>query len=647
MNEFKTDKVTLYTCGIAVFSKSKNVTKNNILVEKKKNINSLLNTAVVKYSEPDIETKSISFKTPNSLDSHKGQVNFKDNIEEFLLSITGMNVSIVHRLNHIAGVDTESGVIAFIQREVGDNVGRVGFWTTSDSLKFIDIPNIESVEFRDDDDNRRVGTEVLSQSNSSYGDLKSVLIQSRCPKKGMSQNSQIFVDYATSYPVWKSSYNINVRDGKFELIMNALVSNETNQDWSDVEVELISGLPYSSYYQLEDLKFFSQASSDRRAKTSKSRMKGIVLESQFTRSISNVDDHLGVEQNNHAVEVGDFFSYQVREPVSVKKSDSAMIPFARVPFWGDHVSYHIMGESGSYANSAVYLRNNTQMVLEEGPVSVEIDGVHMGASLLDRVSNDEKRILSYAIDFNLTVKDKGQVKTSKNIIFTYDNGSLLLSREINFNRVVNIKNKSSKDKRLFIDFNDIPHNKDVAQKSKNIKFYGKFNRKSRYDFSIPGKSDDLYNIAFSQEAPYQKLKINDDNESDIFKSLGQVLEEVDIQYVENEAICEWYSNFYSLKNKIDKLNSKTYKINNEIRSFSDQRMGLRDSLKGLLPEDDLRSDYLHRIQKIELGLKKLHDTKAEWNDVAESYKNHRLEILNDLIGVLTSLPDNKISLKGF
>jgi hypothetical protein len=113
-----------------------------------------------------------------------------------------------------------------------------------------------------------------------------------------------------------------------------------------------------------------------------------------------------------AGELGELFEYRIAQPVTIRKDESAMLPFLQQPIearklliYSDHSSQH--------PTNAAELTNSTGKTLDGGPITVYDGGAYGGEALMETLKTADKRLISYAVDLGTRITEafggKGQV----------------------------------------------------------------------------------------------------------------------------------------------------------------------------------------------------------------------------------------------
>ena len=102
--------------------------------------------------------------------------------------------------------------------------------------------------------------------------------------------------------------------------------------------------------------------------------------------------------------LGDLFEYKLKDRVTLKKNQSALVPIVQTDIEAEKVSLW-SGTSGSGRPlRAIWMKNTSPLTLDGGSFNVLESEVFAGEGLLDPIKPGEKRLLSYATDLGLLVE---------------------------------------------------------------------------------------------------------------------------------------------------------------------------------------------------------------------------------------------------
>jgi hypothetical protein len=107
-----------------------------------------------------------------------------------------------------------------------------------------------------------------------------------------------------------------------------------------------------------------------------------------------------------AQELGDLFEYKLKEPITIRKNRSAMVPIVQAAIGAEKVS--VWNEQAGLARPqrAMWLTNSTGVTLDGGSFSVLEEETFAGEGVFEPIRPDEKRLISYATDLALNASSK-------------------------------------------------------------------------------------------------------------------------------------------------------------------------------------------------------------------------------------------------
>ena len=109
-----------------------------------------------------------------------------------------------------------------------------------------------------------------------------------------------------------------------------------------------------------------------------------------------------------AASLGDLFEYRIKEPITLRKNQSALVPIMSAEIEAEKVSLWNRRSGSGRPLRAVWLTNATGLTLDGGSMTL-IDGdAFAGEGLLEPLKAGEKRLLSYAADLGVMVDARSQ-----------------------------------------------------------------------------------------------------------------------------------------------------------------------------------------------------------------------------------------------
>lgn len=313
------------------------------------------------------------------------------------------------------------------------------------------------------------------------------------------------VGYISESPIWKTSYRLAVRHvekGKDEFILQgwAIIENTTDDDWNNVQMGLVSGRPISFQMDLYQPLFIKRPTVELELFASlRPQMYGGNLyadkapppaempaptspamgggggfggmgrpmaparagkpageESRLVRSLSDARAKggiaLGKEVETAAVttDLGEYFEYFIKQPVSLPRQKSALLPIVNEEVQGRKVSIYNQGVHSKFPLLGMRFTNSTPLHLSQGPITVFENNTYAGDAQIGDLQPKESRLISYAIDLGTEVdpqqkesEDLLKIKLIKGIVH-----SEFIHKET---RTYRIKNRSDNSRSLLIE----------------------------------------------------------------------------------------------------------------------------------------------------------------------------------------------------
>ncbi len=302
----------------------------------------------------------------------------------------------------------------------------------------------------------------------------------------------LVASYMTPSPVWKSSYRLLFpQQGEPTLEGWAIVDNTSGDDWNSVKLSVISGRPISFITQLYAPKYVEREEADLednvaakprvfQGSITAGAIGGMVAAAKsppapMAKSMNGAAGLGGRERASFRAEAsdqivslnssisstaegrdaGDLFEYSFSSPVTVKKGESAMLPFLQQKLGARKLL--IYEESfGVNPQNATELTNSTGKTLDGGPITVYDGGTYAGEALVETVKAGDKRLISYGVDLGTRITTK--FDSSKNVVreIHYRRGMLTSKYAMEELKTFTIKNVDPKAKTLIIEHPERP-----------------------------------------------------------------------------------------------------------------------------------------------------------------------------------------------
>ncbi|MBL8175652.1 MAG: DUF4139 domain-containing protein [Bryobacterales bacterium] len=286
---------------------------------------------------------------------------------------------------------------------------------------------------------------------------------------------QLRASYMIPTPVWKSSYRLIFSPTGATLEGWAIVDNTTGEDWTNVNLSLVSGRPISFISQLYEPKYKERPvaelpedravappvhagaiASDRADQFAKNMPAAAppaprrALMSEMVTVHAEPAAESTVDVNTQARELGDLFEYRFSTPVTVRKSESAMLPFLQQKITSRKLLIY-SGHSLQNPMNAAEISNNSGKTLDGGPITVFDAGAYAGEALVETFKAGDKRLISYGIDLGTRITTA--FDSTRDVVreFRANRGILTTKTAILETQTYTIRNVDAKPKILIIE----------------------------------------------------------------------------------------------------------------------------------------------------------------------------------------------------
>jgi Carboxypeptidase regulatory-like domain len=149
--------------------------------------------------------------------------------------------------------------------------------------------------------------------------------------------------------------------------------------------------------------------------------------------------------------LGDLFEYKLKDKVTLRKNQSALVPIAQTDIEAERVSLW-SGTSGSGRPlRGLWLKNISSLTLDGGSFSVLENEVFAGEGLTDPIKPGERRIVSYATDLALLVEARKNERPQHMTRVKIAKGVLTQISELQERTLYTVRNDDASARRLVIE----------------------------------------------------------------------------------------------------------------------------------------------------------------------------------------------------
>ncbi len=348
-----------------------------------------------------------------------------------LSQLQGARVSVDIGQKTVTGTVTG---IETIKRQVGETIltsSYLSLLIEGNALQSFDIMEARQITLLDDNLKKDLQHLLDILITAKKKDLKKLTVFI----KGEGEHL-VNLSYIVAAPVWKTSYRLILSEESSLIQGWALVDNTQDEDWENVSLSLVAGLPvsfthdlYSPRYQkrpkiqvatgtaytapiaeqaLEEyadddlcLDFDSDDDISEEVGGENSRLYSKAVSP--SAAVKRLAFKRSVPIQTRTVEVGDLFQYEIENPVTVRRQQSALVPILQTEFNGENVAVYNNEVRKNNPMSAILFKNTTGFTLENGPLTVFEDDSYVGEAMLNTLKPDAEQLLSYSVELSCLV----------------------------------------------------------------------------------------------------------------------------------------------------------------------------------------------------------------------------------------------------
>ena len=515
----------------------------------------------------------------------------------------------------------------------------------SGDLRNVDLGAVSSLRFSDPKLQLQFKDYLAAIAQSRSKDKRSVYIDS-----SDSGAREIQASYMIPSPVWKSSYRLIFGEsGQPTLEGWAIVDNTTGDDWTNVRLALVSGRPISFVSRLYQPRYVARPEAElaedaalapmvdtgaldeekdqkeaafggerdaikrlnlmTKAKRAAAPMNapapagvggyvagGVAQSVEVSPMFANPSS---ISQAAAAQELGELFEYRISTPVTIRKSESAMLPFLQDKITARKLLIY-SDESSAHPLNAAEITNSTGKTLDGGPITVFDAGSYGGEALMETVKAGDKRLLSYAVDLGTRITTQFDSKAAVIREIHVNRGLLTTKSAAVETKTYTVRNVDQKAKTLIVEHPARPGytllDRKPTEKTANA-----------YRFEVKLPSDAT-----------QKFPVTEENVFDSTIAISSLSPELLAGYVSNKSLTDagrkQLGEMLDKKRQITSTDGEKQRVTEQINTIVHDQERIRqniNSLNHVSGQQDQVQKYAKQLGDQEIQLASLRDRQAE------------------------------------
>jgi hypothetical protein len=525
----------------------------------------------------------------------------------------------------------------------------------SGELRNVDLSAASSLRFPDPKLQLQFRDYLAALTGARSKDKRSVYIDSTDSK-----SRDVRANYIMPMPAWKSSYRLLFDESGQQPTLEgwAIVDNTTDDDWTNVKLTLVSGKPISFISELYDPRYIDRKTADlpEDEAVAPTLHSGAIdmakaqpragffrpnagLAEQMTTSGGFAGGVFGgvigglpsaapappppapssITPAGVAREIADLFEYDLSKPVTVRKNESAMLPFLQQKIAARKL---IIYSDSSRPNplSAAELTNTSGRTLDGGPITVYDSGAYAGEALVETVKNGDKRFISYGVDLGTRITTNFNSRADNAIELHAHDGMLTTRSAFVEKRTYSVRNADARAKTLVIE-HPVRPGYSLVDTAKPVE-----TARDVYRFELKLPATGSLELPVTEEHVYDRQTA--------VSSLNPPLL---LTYIRNKNIPDaarrQLQQIADLKTRIADAESESGRLDTEIRNVSNDEERTRQNITSLSQvsgQQQLVQDYARKLADAETQIAALHARRKQSDDQRAAFQTQ----LNTAIGKL-------------
>ncbi|MBE7462947.1 MAG: DUF4139 domain-containing protein [Planctomycetes bacterium] len=588
-------------------------------------------------------------------------------LSQFLMQLKGASLTAKAAgetvQGRILGVEPVNQIVDNKQLNTGF---RLVLMTGVGTIRSLDLFSIAEFTLDDPELQRDLNRLLTISLDSKYTNRKKM----RIVATGAGER-ELRIGYLVEMPIWKASYRVilDAKNVDAESLLQgwALAENTTEDDWNEVDIAFVAGSPlsyimdlYSPFYVqrphvpipgldrvsanwsaapepslLAAAKDKAELRRDRSAqeganmemaarKAGAPMAPGAAMAAPAAEAEQDMADLLQSSMSTAAkgVSVGELFSYQGQQKVSIKRGQAAMVPIISQQVKGQRLLYYKAAFSPRPANAYV-LKNETELTFEAGAVTFFESDTALGEGILAHtLAPGGKEVLPYAIDGSVDVTPEVQSQHDPAFKGSIVNGVATLTLTEKLTNTWKLTNRGKKDVLLWID-----QPKNFAYKLvKPEKPLEEVEGHYRFEVALKAGAQEDF-VVEEQREIYQQVYLSNSDVGQLRFLLAQKFFSEPTKAFLNELV--------ALMNQRTAKQQQLNEWNRQIQQLSEEQNRLRNNMgslnTGRPQEAELRAKWVTRLGaaedelialrgKLDAGQQELQKLEVQLGEKIRSYK---------------------------
>ncbi|HUJ95743.1 MAG TPA: carboxypeptidase regulatory-like domain-containing protein [Terriglobales bacterium] len=295
-------------------------------------------------------------------------------------------------------------------------------------------------------------------------------------------------------------------------------------------------------------------------------------------------------------DLGDYFEYNIKQPITIGKNQSALVPILQAHVEAEKVS--IWNENSREIRRALWLTNSSGLTLDSGTFNVLDRDTFAGEGLIETVHPAERRLISFAGDPALRVSMETEFTQKPATHVRIMKGMMILTREQRDKRKYTLHNADTQPRQVIIE-HPAREGWNLASGAKPEETTASF---LRFRVAVgPSQTEELkieeFHLEFTQ---YELTNLDDDQVALITKETSPP-----------PALQDIFRKVLAQKNQISGLEVQIRLRQSEVESITRDQARLRENMKVLKGSPEEKALLLRYTRQLDSQEDRLNTLNSE------------------------------------
>jgi len=339
------------------------------------------------------------------------------------------------------------------------------------------------------------------------------------------------------------------------------------------------------------------------------------------RNFDRLEQYAKIQQLNGALanqkieaeskDLGDYFEYNIKQPITIGKNQSALVPILQAHIEAEKVS--IWNENSKEIRRALWITNSSGLTLDSGTFNILDRDTFAGEGLIETVHPSERRLISFAGDpaLRITMETEFNEKPATHVRIA--KGMMILTREQRDKRKYTVHNADTQPRQVVIE-HPAREGWKLAEGAKPEETTASF---LRFRVAVgPNQTEELKIEEFHPDfAQYELTNLNDDQVALITK-----------ETTPSPALMDVFRRVLAQKNQISVLDAQIRSRQSEIESITKDQARVRENMKVLKGSPEEKALLQRYTRQLDSQEDRLNTLNKEISDLQQKQDKANAEL---------------------